>query len=108
MRVFFGRSTAGDSDWIRSFNETAWIDQLGVVGTGLENEEWDLVAARSVVGAVQETIMRRIAIIDQLRDTGILPTPLVPHRTIVQKMRLTWFGTAATGKWHLPGKPTKN
>lgn len=55
-----------------------------------------------VVGAVQETIMSRIAAasIDQLRDTGLLLTPLVPHRAIVQEMRLTqeWYGEYRKGQ----------
>lgn len=61
----------------------------------------DLVEAGIIVGAVQETIMSRIAAasIDQLRDTGMLLTPLVPHRTIVQEMRLTqeWYGSYRKG-----------
>ena len=60
-----------------------------------------LVEAGIIVGAVQETIMSRIAgaSIDQLRETGLLLTPLVPHRTIVQEMRLTqeWYGTYRKG-----------
>ncbi|MCQ9165508.1 ParA family protein [Arthrobacter sp. STN4] len=61
----------------------------------------NLHEAGIVVGAVQETIMSRIAAasIDQLRETGMLLTPLVPHRTIVQEMRLTqeWYGTYRKG-----------
>ncbi|MCZ2403534.1 ParA family protein [Paenarthrobacter sp. Z7-10] len=61
----------------------------------------NLVEAGIIVGAVQETIMSRIAgaSIDQLRDTGLLLTPLVPHRTIVQEMRLTqeWYGAYRKG-----------
>lgn len=61
----------------------------------------NLHEAGIVVGAVQETIMSRIAAnsIDQLRDTGMLLTPLVPHRTIVQEMRLTqeWYGEYRKG-----------
>lgn len=61
----------------------------------------NLVESGIVVGAVQETIMSRIAAasIDQLRDTGLLLTPLVPHRTIVQEMRLTqeWYGSYRKG-----------
>ncbi|SDI70581.1 CobQ/CobB/MinD/ParA nucleotide binding domain-containing protein [Arthrobacter subterraneus] len=61
----------------------------------------NLTEAGIVVGAVQETIMSRIAVtsIDELRDTGLLLTPLVPHRTIVQEMRLTheWYGQYRKG-----------
>ena len=61
----------------------------------------NLVEAGIIVGAVHETIMSRIAAasIDQLRDTGMLLTPLVPHRTIVQEMRLTqeWYGSYRKG-----------
>lgn len=61
----------------------------------------NLLEAGIIVGAVQETIMSRIAgaSIDQLRDTGLLLTPLVPHRTIVQEMRLTqeWYGAYRKG-----------
>ncbi|WP_427019428.1 ParA family protein (plasmid) [Pseudarthrobacter sp. P1] len=62
----------------------------------------NLVEAGIVVGAVQETIMSRIAAasIDSLRETGMLLTPLVPHRTIVQEMRLTqeWYGEYRKGQ----------
>lgn len=61
----------------------------------------NLVEAGIVVGAVQSTVMSRIAgsSIDELRDTGMLLTPLVPHRTIVQEMRLTqeWYGQYRKG-----------
>lgn len=61
----------------------------------------NLVEAGIIVGAVQETVMSRIAAnsIDQLRETGLLLTPLVPHRTIVQEMRLTqeWYGDYRKG-----------
>jgi chromosome partitioning protein len=54
-----------------------------------------------IVGAVQVTVMSRIAAnsIDQLRETGMLLTPLVSHRTIVQEMRLTqeWYGDYRKG-----------
>lgn len=62
----------------------------------------DLREAGIVVGAVQETVMSRIAVasIEQLRETGLLLTPLVPHRTIVQEMRLTqeWYGNYRKGQ----------
>ncbi len=61
----------------------------------------NLVEAGIIVGAVQSTVMSRIAgsSIDELRDTGMLLTPLVPHRTIVQEMRLTreWYGQYRKG-----------
>jgi chromosome partitioning protein len=60
-----------------------------------------LIEAGIVVGAVQSTVMSRIAAssIDELRETGMLLTPLVPHRTIVQEMRLTqeWYGQYRKG-----------
>lgn len=61
----------------------------------------NLIEAGIIVGAVQETIMSRIAAssIDELRATGMLLTPLVPHRAIVQEMRLTqeWYGRYRKG-----------
>jgi len=54
-----------------------------------------------VLGAVQETVMSRTAksILEDLRDTGMLLTPIVPHRGIVQETRLTneWFGNYRKG-----------
>lgn len=61
-----------------------------------------LEEAGIVVGGVQTTVMARIAAasIEQLRDTGMLLTPLVPHRTIVQEMRMTneWYGQYSKGE----------
>lgn len=61
----------------------------------------NLSEAGIVVGAVQETIMSRIAAtsVDELRETGLLLTPLIPHRAIVQEMRLTqeWYGKYRKG-----------
>ena len=61
----------------------------------------NLTESGIVVGAVQETIMSRIAAnsIDELRDTGLLLTPLVPNRAIVQEMRVTheWYGKYRKG-----------
>jgi chromosome partitioning protein len=55
-----------------------------------------------VVGAVASTVMSRIAVasIEELRETGMLLTPLVPHRTIVQEMRMTqeWYGEYRKGQ----------
>lgn len=60
-----------------------------------------LKEAGIVVGAVQETIMSRIAkaSVEEMEETGLLLRPLVPHRTIVQEMRLTqeWYGTYRKG-----------
>lgn len=45
-----------------------------------------------IVGAVASTVLMSrtaVASIEELRETGMLRTPLVPHRTIVQEMRMT-------------------
>jgi len=55
-----------------------------------------------VVGGVATTVISRIAstAISQLFDTGQLLTPMVPHRTIVQEMRMTgeWYGNYTKGE----------
>ncbi len=60
-----------------------------------------LEEAGIVVGVVRETIMSRpaVASIDELRETGMLITPLVPDRAIVQEVRLTgeWYGNYRKG-----------
>jgi chromosome partitioning protein len=62
----------------------------------------NLREAGIVVGQVQETVMPRIAVasIDELRETGLLLTPLVPKRTVVQEMRMTgeWYGNYRKGQ----------
>ena len=54
-----------------------------------------------VVGGVRETIMSRAAVasLDDLRETGLLLTPLIPERTIVQEVRLVgdWYGKYRKG-----------
>lgn len=60
-----------------------------------------LEEAGIVVGVVRETIMSRPAVtsIDELRETGMLITPLIPDRAIVQEVRLTgeWYGNYRKG-----------
>ncbi|KDA04574.1 ATPase [Microbacterium sp. CH12i] len=62
----------------------------------------DLVEAGIVVGNVNETIMSRVAInaIGELRETGLLLTPIVPSRTIVQEARTVgqWYGNFRKGE----------
>ncbi|MGP5220586.1 ParA family protein [Arthrobacter rhombi] len=54
-----------------------------------------------VVGGVRDTVMPRatIAAVDELRETGLLLTPLIPERTIVQDVRLSgdWYGNFRKG-----------
>ena len=54
-----------------------------------------------VVGEVKETIMSRpaMASIDELRETGMMLTPLVPDRAIVPEVRLSgdWYGNYRKG-----------
>lgn len=61
----------------------------------------DLAEAGVVVGSVRETVMSRpaVASIQELRDTGLLLTPLVPDRAIVPEVRLTgeWYGNYRKG-----------
>lgn len=61
----------------------------------------NLTEAGIVLGALQNTIMSRVATtsIDDLRETGLLLTPLIPHRVIVQEMRITqeWYGKYRKG-----------
>ncbi len=60
-----------------------------------------LTEAGIVVGGVKETIMSRPAkaAIDELRETGMMLTPLVPDRAIVPEVRLTgeWYGNYRKG-----------
>lgn len=61
----------------------------------------NLTEAGIVVGAVRETIMSRpaVASIEELRETGMLLTPLIPERAILQEVRLTgeWYGNYRKG-----------
>lgn len=61
----------------------------------------NLVEAGIVVGGVKETIMSRpaVASIEELRETGLLLTPLVPDRAIVPEVRLVgeWYGNYRKG-----------
>lgn len=60
-----------------------------------------LVEAGVAVGGVKETIMSRpaVASIEELRDTGLLLTPLIPDRAIVPEVRLAgeWYGKYRKG-----------
>ena len=60
-----------------------------------------LVEAGIVVGGVKETIMSRpaVASIDELRETGLLLTPVIPDRAIVPEVRLAgeWYGNYRKG-----------
>lgn len=62
----------------------------------------NLKEAGIVLGGVQETVMSRMTktTIDNLRATGLLLTPLIPHRTIVQEVRETqeWYGDYRKGQ----------
>lgn len=62
----------------------------------------NIVEAGIVLGGVQETVMSRMTktTIDNLRATGLLLTPLIPHRTIVQEVRETqeWYGDYRKGQ----------
>lgn len=51
----------------------------------------NLREAGIIVSGFQAPITPRIMVssVDELRDTGLLLTPLVPHRTIVQEVRVT-------------------
>lgn len=61
----------------------------------------DLHEAGIVVGGYKDTITPRAAIssVEELRDTGLLLTPLIPERTIVQDVRLAgeWYGRYRKG-----------
>lgn len=62
----------------------------------------ELNEAGIVVGGVRETIMSRpaVASIEELRETGLLLTPLIPERAIVPEVRLAgeWYGKYSKGK----------
>ncbi|PSS43131.1 ATPase [Arthrobacter woluwensis] len=62
----------------------------------------NLTEAGIIVGGLNETIMSRLAVnsIEELRETGMLLTPLVPNRTIVGEARVTgeWFGKYRKGQ----------
>ncbi len=54
-----------------------------------------------ILGNVQETVLSRVAknSIDTLRDTGMLLTPIIPSRAIVQEARINseWYGNYRKG-----------
>lgn len=62
----------------------------------------DLVEAGLVVTGYQGNITPRaqVASVKDLRDTGLLVTPLVPHRAIVQEARTAgqWYGNYGKGE----------
>jgi len=62
----------------------------------------DLEEVGIIVGNVNEVVMSRVAVnaIDELRETGLLLTPIVPSRTIVQEARTTseWYGSFRKGE----------
>jgi chromosome partitioning protein len=62
----------------------------------------DLEEAGIVCGGVSTVVISRIASasIRELDDTGLLLAPLVPHRTIVQEVRMTneWYGNYTKGE----------
>lgn len=64
--------------------------------------EDNLKEAGIVCGGVSTVVISRIASasIKELDDTGLLLSPLVPHRTIVQEMRMTgeWYGNYTKGE----------
>lgn len=55
-----------------------------------------------VLGNVQETIMSRVAVnsLEVLKESGMLLTPIVPARTIVQEARINgeWYGDYRKGE----------
>lgn len=61
-----------------------------------------LEEAGIVCGGVSTVVISRIASasIKELDETGMLLSPLVPHRTIVQEMRMTneWYGNYTKGE----------
>lgn len=62
----------------------------------------ELKEAGIVVGGYKDTVTPRAALssVEELRDTGMLLTPLVPERTIVQDVRLAgeWYGRYRKGQ----------
>lgn len=62
----------------------------------------NLTEAGIVVGNVSETVMSRVAknSIDELRETGLLLTPIIPGRAIVQEARTvgSWYGDFRKGE----------
>lgn len=60
-----------------------------------------LTEAGIVVGSVKTTIMSRAAVasVDELRETGMLLTPLIPERAIIPEVRLSgdWYGNFSKG-----------
>jgi chromosome partitioning protein len=62
----------------------------------------DLREAGIVVGGYHDTVTPRAetASVDELRDTGLMITPLVPNRTIVQEARTArdWYGNYRKGR----------
>nr|WP_255257243.1 ParA family protein [Arthrobacter sp.] len=61
----------------------------------------ELTEAGIIVGGYKDTVTPRAALtsVEALRETGLLLTPLVPERTIVQDVRLAgeWYGNYRKG-----------
>ncbi|MDZ5146367.1 ParA family protein [Microbacterium testaceum] len=66
------------------------------------NSTTTLREAGIVLGNLSETVISRVAknAIDELRETGLLLTPIVPARTIVQESRTSgeWYGHFRKGE----------
>lgn len=61
-----------------------------------------LSEAGIVVGAVKETVMTKVSVkaLERLRETGLVLTPIIPNRTIVDQSRMTgeWYGKYDKGE----------
>jgi len=61
-----------------------------------------LSEAGIVVGAVKETVMTKVSVkaLERLRETGLVLTPIIPNRTIVDQSRMTgeWYGKFDKGE----------
>ncbi|NQX10396.1 ParA family protein [Microbacteriaceae bacterium VKM Ac-2855] len=97
--VVYAATPSGDGvDGVEGARKT--IEQFRLNRTRL-GAPTNLVEAGIVVGGVKETIMSRpaVASIEELRETGLLLTPLVPDRAIVPEVRLVgeWYGNYRKG-----------
>lgn len=97
--VVYAATPSGDGvDGVAGARRT--VDQFRINRTRL-GAPAQLHEAGVVVGSVRETVMSRpaVASIEELRETGLLLTPLVPDRAIVPEVRLTgeWYGNYRKG-----------
>lgn len=78
---------------------TQFKKNLARIGAPDSLEEVGIIAAAIDDRAVAQPLVERVSF-DDLQETGLLLTPMVPKRTIVEQVRLTgeWYGDYPSGR----------